>query len=84
MSLIFNSDGNKIGDRGCQYIGGGGWLRMKEVGVGICLNSSDTCSVREEGCRAIAKWQGYLELISCILVVTKVHTTKSKLSAPTS
>ena len=33
--------------------------------MGIHQNSSDSCGVRQEGCRAIAKCQGRLGGISC-------------------
>ena len=55
---------------------------MKEVVIGIIQDISDSCGVREEGCRAMAKWQGCLEWISCISVVIQVVTTKSEWSAP--
>ena len=76
MSLLLNSAGNKIGDRGCRHISGGAWLRVEGVYMGIHQNISEGCGVREEGCRAMAKRQGRLELITCILVVTQVDTTK--------
>ena len=61
MSLLLNSGYNKIGDRGCRHISGGGWPRMKGVGMGINQNISGGCGVREEGCRAMAKRKGRLE-----------------------
>ena len=84
MSLIRNSDRNKIGDRGCRHISWGGWLGMKGVGMRINQNISAVCSVREEGCRAMTKWKGRLEYISCILVVTKINKIKSEWPAPAS
>ena len=78
MSLLLNSGWNKIGDRGCRHIGGGGWPRVKEVYMGIHHNMSGNCGVREEGCRAMAKRKGHLEYISCILVVTQVMAIKSE------
>ena len=41
MSLLFNSDVNRIGDRDCRHIIGGGWLRGKRVKMGINQKSSD-------------------------------------------
>ena len=84
MLLLINSVCNKIGDRGCRHIGGGDWQRVKAVGMGINQNISVDCGVREEGCRAMAKWKGHLECISCILVVTQVGKTNSKWSASAS
>ena len=55
MSLLLNSGYNKFGDKGCWHISGGGWLRLKGVGIGINKNILDGCGVREEGCRAMAK-----------------------------
>ena len=70
MSLLLNLDENKIGDRGCRHISGGGWPRVKRVDMGINQNISEDCGVREEGCRAMAKQKRHLEVISCILVIT--------------
>ena len=84
MLLLLNSDDNKIGDRGCRHISGGGWQGVKRVEMGINQNILGDCSVREEGCRAMAKWKGHLEWINCILVVTQVMTTKSEWPAPAS
>ena len=61
MSLLLNLGSNNIGDRGCRYISGGGWLRVEGVVMGINQNISGDCGVREEGCRAMSKWKGYLE-----------------------
>ena len=41
----------------------------------IHQKDSADCGVREEGCRAMAKREGHLEGIYCILVVTQVDTT---------
>ena len=57
MLLLLNSGWNKIGDRGCRHIGGGGWPRVKVVYIGINQNILADCGVREEGCRAMAKRQ---------------------------
>ena len=84
MSFLLNSDRNKIGDRGCRYISGGGWLRVKVVGMRIHRNISENCDVREEGCRAMVKQQGHPERLYCILVVSQVNTIKSEWPAPTS
>ena len=78
MSLLLNSGNNKIRNRGCQHISMGGWLRVKGVGMGNIQNISVGCGIREEGCRAMAKWQRHLEWISCTLVVTQVGATKSE------
>ena len=83
MSLLLKSDWNKIGDRGCQHISGGEWPRLKGVDMGIHQNISGDCGMREEGCRAMAKQKGRLELITCILIVTQVGTTL-EWSAPAS
>ena len=83
MSLLLNSGKNTIGDRGCLHISGGAWLRVEEVSMGIHQNISGYCGVREEGCRAMAKWQGRLE-INGIWVVTQVGTTKAEWPAPAS
>ena len=77
-------DKNKIGDRSCRHISRGGWLRVIRVYMGINQNISEGCGVREEGCRAIAKRKERLEWINCMLVVTKVGTTKSEWPAPAS
>ena len=84
MSLLLNSAGNKIGDRGCRHISGGDWPRLKAVSKRINQNNSEDCDVREEGSRAMAKRKGRLEWISCILVVTQVGTAKSEWPAPAS
>ena len=57
---------------------------MKRVDMGINQNISVNCGVREEGCSVMAKWKGNLELISCILVVTQVLSTKSEWPVPAS
>ena len=57
---------------------------MKVVWMGINQNNSEDCDVREEGSRAMAKRQGHLEWISCILVVIQVMATKSEWQAPVS
>ena len=74
---LIRLDKNKIGDRSCRHISRGGWLLVIGVEMGINQNNSEDCGVREEGCRAMAKWQRHLERISCIFIVTKVMTTKS-------
>ena len=74
-SLLLNSGWNKIGDRGCRHINGGGWLQVKVVHMSI-QNILGDCGIREEGCRAMAKRKERLERISCILLVTQVITTK--------
>ena len=84
MLLLLYSGKNKIGDRGYRYMSGGGWPRVKRFDISIYQNISEDCGVREEGCRAMAKWKGHLEWIRCILVVTQVLTTKSECSAPAS
>ena len=87
MSLLLNLGLNIIGDRGCRHISGGGWLRVKRVGMRKNQNISGDCSVREVGCRAMtnmAKQQGCLKWINCILAVTQVETTKSEWQAPAS
>ena len=84
MSLILNSAGNTIGDRGCRHISGEGWLQMKGVDLRIVQIISVSCGVREEGCRAMAKRKGRLEWIGCILVVNQVLTTKSERPVPAS
>ena len=76
MSLLFNLDKNKIGDRGCRHISGGVWLLIKGVDMRIVQIISVSCGVREEGCRVMTKRKGRLEWINCILVVTQVNTTK--------
>ena len=57
---------------------------MKGVNMSIIQNISDSCGVREEGCRAMAKRLGYLEWINCRLVVTQVMATISEWPAPAS
>ena len=57
---------------------------MKRVNIRIHRNISARCGVREEGCRVMAKLQGQLECISCILVVTQVDSTKLEWLAPAS
>ena len=57
---------------------------MKAVDLGIHQNISDNSGAREEGCRAIAKWQGRLKGINCKVVVTQVYTPKSEWPAPAS
>ena len=69
MSLLLNLAKNKIGDRGCWHISGGDWQGVRRVNMGINQNISEGCGVREEGCREMAKRQGHLGWISCILVV---------------
>ena len=80
-SCSFDSGWNKIGDRGNQYICGGDWPRIKIVWIGIYINSSGDCGVREEGCRSMAKHQGCLKVLNCIIVVNQVLTTESEWSA---
>ena len=55
---------------------------MKIVYMRINQNISDSCGVREEGCRAMAKRKGRLDRIDCFLVVTQVNTTKSEWPLP--
>ena len=55
---------------------------MKGVDMGIIQNISDSCGVREEGCRAMTKRKRHPEGIICILVVTQVGTIKSEWQAP--
>ena len=49
---------------------------MKGVHMSIHQNNSVSCGVREEGCRAMAKRQGHLEWLHCIILVNKVKITK--------
>ena len=72
-SLLFNLDGNKISDMGCWHICEVGCLR---VNISFYLNTSDHCDIREEGCRSIAKRQGFLERLYCKFAGIKVDTTK--------
>ena len=44
----------------------------------IHQNMSGDCDVREEGCRAMTKRKGRLDMIDCKLVVTQVYSTKSE------
>ena len=80
--LLLNSDSNKIGDRGCRYIGVGGWLLVRGVVIGIIQNISDCCGVREEGCRAMTKRR--LGWIGGILAVIQLMAIKSEWSASAS
>ena len=53
--FLFDSDENKICDRGCQNISKRDWQSMKIFDISIFLNIPVVCGIREEGCRFMAK-----------------------------
>ena len=53
--FLFDLDGNKICDKGCQNITKRDWPSMRIFEISIFLNISVVCGIREEGCRFMAK-----------------------------